>query len=179
MACRRDGAKLLSEPMLEYWLLDHLEQISFNSKSKFIHFHSNAMHLKMSSAGKWRPFCLGLNVLNLTHWHGTDILEIETEGLTWIENCFKQKSSWSKYILECRESIHYLRVPDLEMICSDLARMRGYRDNNPGSSSMAIYTIVQQHGNDFHVTPSSWTSTCLVQTVHVWLVRKSYVCMAK
>ena len=27
-----------------------------------MHFHSRKMHLKMSS-GKWRPFCLGLNVL--------------------------------------------------------------------------------------------------------------------
>ena len=29
---------------------------------KFIHFHSLKIHLKISS-GKWRPFCLGLNVL--------------------------------------------------------------------------------------------------------------------
>ena len=29
-------------------------------------FSFTKMHLKMS--GKWRPFCLGLNVLRLTHW---------------------------------------------------------------------------------------------------------------
>ena len=40
MACRLDGAKPLSEPMLEYCYLDPLEQTSVKSQSKFIYFHS-------------------------------------------------------------------------------------------------------------------------------------------
>ena len=36
-------------------------------------FSFKKMHLKMSSA-KWRPFCLGLNVLNtVDHWENSDI----------------------------------------------------------------------------------------------------------
>ena len=31
-------------------------------------FSFKKIHLKMASA-KWRPFCLGLNVLTLNHWH--------------------------------------------------------------------------------------------------------------
>ena len=39
-------------------------------------FSFKKMHLKMASA-KWRPFCLGLNVLifgNMGHWRKTTIL---------------------------------------------------------------------------------------------------------
>ena len=35
MACRLDGAKPLSEPMLEYCKLDHVEQILVEFSSKF------------------------------------------------------------------------------------------------------------------------------------------------
>ena len=34
--------------------------------SKSVHFHSTEMHLKTSSV-KWRPFCLRLNVLTISH----------------------------------------------------------------------------------------------------------------
>ena len=52
MACRRISAKPLSEPMLDYCQLDLWEHIlTFWLKNVF----------KMSS-GKWRLFCLGLNV---------------------------------------------------------------------------------------------------------------------
>ena len=37
MACRLDGAKPLSEPMLPYCQLDPKEHISVKSYSKFIH----------------------------------------------------------------------------------------------------------------------------------------------
>ena len=62
MACRLDGAKLLSEPMLEYCQLDPWEQTSVNFFIAIATFSFNKMYLKMSS-GKWRPFCLALNVL--------------------------------------------------------------------------------------------------------------------
>ena len=39
--------KPLSEPMLEYSWLDPWEQIQLKSYSKFIHFHSKKMHLKI------------------------------------------------------------------------------------------------------------------------------------
>ena len=59
MACRLVGAKPLSEPMLEYCQLDPWET------SIEIHtFSFKKIHLKISSA-KWRPFYLGLNVLNV------------------------------------------------------------------------------------------------------------------
>ena len=52
MACRLVGVKPLSEPMLDYCQLDLWEHIlTFWLKNVF----------KMSS-GKWRLFCLGLNV---------------------------------------------------------------------------------------------------------------------
>ena len=58
MAWRLDGAKPLSEPILEYCQLDPWEQTSV----KYLTFYFKEMHLKMSS-GKWRPFHRGLNVL--------------------------------------------------------------------------------------------------------------------
>ena len=69
MACRLVGAKPLSEPMLEYCSLDPYEQSSVKFKSELKHFHTRKC-LKMSSV-KWRPFCLGLNVLkllNISKW---------------------------------------------------------------------------------------------------------------
>ena len=58
------GTKPLSKPMLGYCQSDHREQTSVKveSKYKLSDFSFMKMHLKMSS-GKWRPFCLGLNVL--------------------------------------------------------------------------------------------------------------------
>ena len=40
MACRLDGVKPLSEPMLDYCQLDPSEQTSMKFQSKFKHFHS-------------------------------------------------------------------------------------------------------------------------------------------
>ena len=45
-------------------------------------FSFNKMHLKMSSA-KWRPFCLGLNVLTLTKDTPCLVLTGEPWGLFW------------------------------------------------------------------------------------------------
>ena len=59
MAYRLAGDKPLS--MLGYCCLDPDEQISLESHT----FSFKKMHLKMSS-GEWRrPFCLGLNMLNI------------------------------------------------------------------------------------------------------------------
>ena len=57
--------KPLSEPMLLYCQLnpkEHFSVILFEIRK----FSFKKMHLKMSFA-KWRPFCLGLNVLNSIH----------------------------------------------------------------------------------------------------------------
>ena len=60
MACRLDGAKPLSETMLE--LIGPWET-NFSEILIGIHIFSfRKINLKMSSA-KWRPFGLGLNVL--------------------------------------------------------------------------------------------------------------------
>ena len=72
MACRLDGAKpwrrqaiistnagiLLIGPLGTNFI-----EISIGIQT----FSFKKMHLKMSSA-KWRPFCLGLNVLNSKHY---------------------------------------------------------------------------------------------------------------
>ena len=64
MACRLVGAKPLSEPNNAGILLIEPLRTNFVEISIEIHtFSFKEMHLKMSS-GKWRPFCLGLNVLN-------------------------------------------------------------------------------------------------------------------
>ena len=64
MACRLAGAKPLSEPMVNGGiLLIRTLGINFREILSEIHtFSFKKMRLKMSS-GKWRPFCLGLNVL--------------------------------------------------------------------------------------------------------------------
>ena len=62
--CRLIGAKPLSEPMLKYWWLDQKKTIF---SEILIETHTSSfkkIHLKMPS-GKWRIFCLGLNVLIL------------------------------------------------------------------------------------------------------------------
>ena len=61
MVCRLVGAKLLSEPMLEYCSMVPKKQI-------LIEIHTCSLkqiYFKMSY-GKWRPFRLGLSIL--THW---------------------------------------------------------------------------------------------------------------
>ena len=62
MACRLDGAKPLSETNAGILLIGTLGT-NFSEILVEIHtFSFKNIHLKMSS-GKWRPFCLGLNVL--------------------------------------------------------------------------------------------------------------------
>ena len=63
MACRLVGTKPLSKPTLGYCQLDTEGQIPVNFQSKYTTFHSRKCICKISSA-KWRPFCLGLDVLN-------------------------------------------------------------------------------------------------------------------
>ena len=61
MTCRLTGAKPLSEPMLEYIIGPfgtNFSEILIKSHT----FSFKKMHLKMLS-GKWRPFCLSLNVI--------------------------------------------------------------------------------------------------------------------
>ena len=62
MAYRLDGAKPLSEPLLQYWELDPATGTNFNGILIEIHTSYLKIHLKMSSA-KLRPFCLALDVL--------------------------------------------------------------------------------------------------------------------
>ena len=64
MACRLVGAKPLSTPMLEHCLIQTLGTNCCEVLSEISTFSFKKMHLKMSS-GKWPPFCLGLNVLNI------------------------------------------------------------------------------------------------------------------
>ena len=52
--------------MLEFCLLDHWQQTSVKILIEILTFSFQKMHLKMSS-GKWRPFCLGLNVLIISN----------------------------------------------------------------------------------------------------------------
>ena len=69
MACRLDGAKPLSEPINAGILLIGPLGPNFNEILIGIQtFSFTKMHLKMSS-GKWRPFCLGLNVLIAVERH--------------------------------------------------------------------------------------------------------------
>ena len=73
MACRLIGAKPLSEPMLDYCQLDPCEHISMKSWLKIQQFSLKKIHVKMSTA-KWRPSCLGLNVLIWGLWKQNNTL---------------------------------------------------------------------------------------------------------
>ena len=87
MACRLFGAKPSSEPMLPYCQLDPKECISLKFNLKFKSFHEKEMHFKMSSA-KWRPFCLGLNVLRGFMWFVyAYFCLIGTGVITWLTKC--------------------------------------------------------------------------------------------
>ena len=66
MACRLVGAKPLSEPMLSaprILLIGPLATNFSESLIEILTFSFKKMRLKVSSA-KWRPSCLGLNVLS-------------------------------------------------------------------------------------------------------------------
>ena len=64
MACRLDGAKPLSEPLLEYCWLDPWEQTSWNFTRNWIIFiQENAFENVVCEMGS---ICLGLNVLRLS-----------------------------------------------------------------------------------------------------------------
>ena len=89
MACRLDGAKPLSEPMLEYsvnWALRNKLQWHLNRNSNILF---TKMCLKVSSA-KWRPFCLGLHVL-------TEDTKISDEQV-WSDQTLLSKSTCEKLI---------------------------------------------------------------------------------
>ena len=62
MTSRLFGAKPLSEPMLEHCVIGSFGTNFSEFSIEYNSFSFKKMHLKMSS-GKWRPSCLGLNVL--------------------------------------------------------------------------------------------------------------------
>ena len=63
MACRLGSAQPLSEPILEYHLLETFSGINLSEILSKIHtFSFKKMHLKMLS-GKWQSFCLSLHEL--------------------------------------------------------------------------------------------------------------------
>ena len=62
MACHLNGTKPSSEPILEYCKLDPWEEIPMKSELKYKNFHSRKCIWKCRLQ-KWRPSCLGLNVL--------------------------------------------------------------------------------------------------------------------
>ena len=64
MACRLFGAKPLSKPMLGYCELNSLRTNFSEILIKIQNFSLRKIHLKISSV-KWRPYCLGLNVLTV------------------------------------------------------------------------------------------------------------------
>ena len=72
MFCRLAGAKPLSEPKLEYCQLDPWQQTSVNFLIEIHTFLFNELHFKMAS-GKWRPVCLGLNILAAFPWPSTSL----------------------------------------------------------------------------------------------------------
>ena len=59
-------------------------------------FSSKKMLLKMSS-GKWRPFCLGLNVLTVCLWLSEEIFT-ETHKLMFIIRKTPTSGSWVPYL---------------------------------------------------------------------------------
>ena len=65
MACFLTGAKPLSEPVLEYFLIGAWGTNYNEIFIKIQQFSFKKMRLKMAS-GKQQPLCLGLNAL--THW---------------------------------------------------------------------------------------------------------------
>ena len=66
---RRQAIIWTNAVMLSIWCLGtNFSEISIKSHT----FSIKKIHLKMSS-GKWRPFCLGLNVLILWCWRGWDV----------------------------------------------------------------------------------------------------------
>ena len=94
MACRLTGAKPLSEPLLKGILL--IGPLGTNLCEILIANHIfsfTKVHFKMSS-GKWRPFCLGLNVLNLRSL-GSDSILHKTLYHN-ISQCFEAATSCDK-----------------------------------------------------------------------------------
>ena len=73
MACRLFGAKPFSKPMLGQYQLWHVRTKFSETLIKMQHFSFTKIHLKISS-GKWRPFCLDLNVLMV--FTGGEVLDI-------------------------------------------------------------------------------------------------------
>ena len=102
MACLLDGAKPLSQPNAGILLIERLGTNFSEILIGIQIFSFNKMRLKMSSV-KWRPFCLGLNVLNTwinvtRQWeiptflipgqwsNDTRVHNIKTRGLNWCIN---------------------------------------------------------------------------------------------
>ena len=75
MACGLFGAKPISEPMLVILSTGPPRTLFSKILIKIQTYSFQKFHLKISSA-KWRPFCLGLNVLNQTHRRGANFVRI-------------------------------------------------------------------------------------------------------
>ena len=76
------------------------------------------IHLKMSS-GKWRPFCLGLNVLNGPNWTNQDPLFGGRESITFKIPAVKSylSNSWHR---QTRQEIIFLFSAFIKLLMTSL-----------------------------------------------------------
>ena len=118
VACRLYGANPISRPMLDYCQLDW-EQVSVKFESEFYNFHSQKMHLKLSSAkmaailsrGRWvnlMQFHSGLPCRHLSQWIVTQV-----SGAS-------RGDRWRKFISQTRSSVTtstpYFAIPRLLIV---------------------------------------------------------------
>ena len=124
MACRLEGAKSLSK------FLIGIQTFSFKK-----------MHLKMSSA-KWRPFCLGPNVLNALAFHESHVIISRLHRITlWLMTL--------TYIQRLCRRVHRIFYPYQYINVSIMAKtsMAGYKFLYTGCRY--IYRSVPGYLSDF------------------------------
>ena len=126
MAGRLVGAKPLSETMLFIvnWTLTNKLQRNYNRNS-YISF--TEMPLKLSS-GKWRPFCLVLNVLTSNSWFDTYpwIFQCFVDSIFHLHYCVNTLRVLVNLTLWCR--VTHIYVHKLSIIGSAMAsRLAGFK----------------------------------------------------
>ena len=89
------------------------------------------IHLKMSS-GKWRPFCLGLNVLNGPNWTNWDPLFGGRESISFKITAVKSylSNSWHR---QTRQEIIFLFSAIIKLLTTSLGTPRPSNYQGPDS----------------------------------------------
>ena len=123
MACRLAGANPLSEPMLEYFNWTLVNKLQLGNKLQWNLNRNSHISIQENTSEKWRPFCLGLNVLMKCNQCCSYNYYLVNNWKAW-HDVSGLKSRWCFASIVCNTlNVHWI-LADIILIDSPTSQMK-------------------------------------------------------